>query len=80
MPKMLQYYEKGMPKTLGIWEWGCPKSGVAQNAVTEALKKYLGASAMCKCLVSVLSSKLPLNITQASTTKAKLLRVYIKAS
>ena len=24
----------GMPKTLGIWEWGCPKRGDAQNAVT----------------------------------------------
>ena len=23
-----------MPKTLGIWEWGCPKRGDAQNAVT----------------------------------------------
>ena len=23
-----------MPKTLGIWEWGCPKRGGAQNAVT----------------------------------------------
>ena len=25
-----------MPKTLGIWEWGCPKRGDAQNAVTPA--------------------------------------------
>ena len=25
-----------MPKTLGIWEWGCPKRGDAQNAVTAA--------------------------------------------
>ena len=25
-----------MPKTLGIWEWGCPKRGDAQNAVTGA--------------------------------------------
>ena len=24
----------GMPKTLEIWEWGCPKRGDAQNAVT----------------------------------------------
>ena len=24
----------GMPKTLGIWEWGCTKRGDAQNAVT----------------------------------------------
>ena len=24
-----------MPKTLGIWEWGCPKRGDAQNAVAE---------------------------------------------
>ena len=23
-----------MPKTLGIWEWGCQKRGDAQNAVT----------------------------------------------
>ena len=23
-----------MPKTLRIWEWGCPKRGDAQNAVT----------------------------------------------
>ena len=23
-----------MPKTLGIWEWRCPKRGDAQNAVT----------------------------------------------
>ena len=23
-----------MPKTLGIWEWGCPKRGDAQNTVT----------------------------------------------
>ena len=23
-----------MPKTLGIWKWGCPKRGDAQNAVT----------------------------------------------
>ena len=23
-----------MPKTLGIWEWGWPKRGDAQNAVT----------------------------------------------
>ena len=23
-----------MPKTLEIWEWGCPKRGDAQNAVT----------------------------------------------
>ena len=26
--------QKGMPKTLGIWEWGCQKRGDAQNAVT----------------------------------------------
>jgi len=27
-----------MPKALGIWEWGCPKRGDAQNAVTGAGK------------------------------------------
>ena len=27
-------HPQGMPKTLGIWEWGCPKRGDAQNAVT----------------------------------------------
>ena len=26
-----------MPKTLGIWEWGCPKRGDAQNAVTPVM-------------------------------------------
>ena len=25
---------KTISKTLGIWEWGCPKRGDAQNAVT----------------------------------------------
>ena len=27
-----------MPKTLGIWEWGCPKRRDAQNAVTAQTK------------------------------------------
>ena len=87
-PRNLEFFRRGWPTRFGrpgrvlgdaqnaavIWE------GDAQNAVTEALKKYLGGSVMCKCLLSVLSSKLPPNITQASTTKAKLLRVYSKAS
>ena len=33
-----------MPKTLGIWEWGCPKRGDAQNAVTPAFKRKRGNS------------------------------------
>ena len=33
-----------MPKTLGIWEWGCPKRGDAQNAVTPTPKGRLAAA------------------------------------
>ena len=32
-----------MPKTLGIWEWGCPKRGDAQNAVTAESKVKCGS-------------------------------------
>ena len=34
-----------MPKTLGIWEWGCPKRGDAQNAVTAGADEEIGAGA-----------------------------------
>ena len=37
-----------MPKTLGIWEWGCPKRGDAQNAVTPEHPKRPGDRFSCR--------------------------------
>ena len=36
-----------MPKTLGIWEWGCPERGDAQNAVPGWNFLYSAQASFC---------------------------------
>ena len=55
MPKTLQEYEKGMPKTLGIWEWECPKrcdTGTFEKQAPEGRVKALGTRYLTVCLIA----------------------------
>ena len=45
-----------MPKTLGIWEWGCPKRGDAHITVTGALERRLPLLHDFKSLVTFSST------------------------
>ena len=54
-----------MPKTRGIWEWGCPKRWDAQNAVTapcihyQAFSRIFDKSKYCCTEREIISSKQP---------------------
>ena len=47
----------GMPKTLGIWEWGCPKRGDVQNAVTPVSEMRKGQRSCVRVLAPNLGNK-----------------------